>query len=91
LEGLEQSVVGFNRRMDIDTDARRILLSLHRRNYWGGRGVAVATLKNHICKNILSFDSALKLLAEKKLVIMASANSPVSLNLKEKAQIEQYL
>ncbi len=91
LEGLEQSVVGFNRRMDIDTDARKILLSLHRRNYWGGRGVAVATLRNHICKNMLSFDSALKLLAEKKLVIMASANSPVSLNLKEKAQIEQYL
>lgn len=91
LEGLEQSVVGFSRRMDIDTDARQILLSLHRRNCWGGKSVAIPTLKNHLCKNILSFDSALELLSEKQLVIRTSANGPVSLNLKEKARIEQYL
>lgn len=91
LEGLEQSVVGFSRRMDIDTDARQILLSLHRRNFWGGKSVAISTLKNHLCKNILSFDSALELLTEKQLVLRTSANGPVSLNLKEKARIEQYL
>ena len=90
LEGLEQSVIGFNRRMDIDTDARRILLTLHRRDCWGGKSITVATLKNHFCKNVLSFDSALEILVEKNLVIRASANSPVSLNLKERTRIEQY-
>lgn len=91
LESLNQSVVGFSRRLDIDTDARQILLCLRRRNYWGTKSISLATLKNHYCKNILAFDASLQLLMEKGLIIMTSKQGPVSLDIKAKAQIEQYL
>lgn len=91
LDSLDQSVIGFSRRMDIDTDARQILLCLRRRNYWGKKSVALSTLKNHYCSNIITFDASLELLVQKQLVIMTSKNGPVSLNLKEKSNIERYI
>ena len=92
LEKLDQSIVGFSRRMDIDTDARQILLALHNRDIWGKKkGCSIATLKNHYCQSVMSFDSSLKLLADKQLVLMTGTNSPVSLNVKKTNEIRQYL
>lgn len=92
LEKLDQSVVGFSRRMDIDSDARQILLALHNRNFWGkAKACSIATLKNHYCHSVLSFDSSLRLLAEKELVLMSSTDGPVSLNVKKTNEIERYL
>lgn len=92
LEKLDQSIVGFGRRMDIDSDARQILLALYNRNFWGKKkGCSIATLKNHYCQSVMAFDSSLHLLAEKELVLMPNANGPVSLNVKKTNDIKQYL
>lgn len=91
LDSLDQSVIGFSRRLDIDTDARQILLCLLRRNYWGKHSVALATLRNHYCKNIVAFDVSLELLLQRDLIIMPSKNGPVSLSLKSKPDIDRYI
>lgn len=91
LDTLNQSVIGFARRLDIDADARQILLALRKRNYWGNKSTSLATLKNHYCQNVLAFDASLELLIEKGLVIMTTKQGPVYLDMKQKAQIEQYL
>ena len=91
LSSLAQSVKGFTKRIDIDSDARQILLCLKRRNYWGKKTIAISTLKNHYCPNILAFESSLQLLIEKKLVLTSGKNGPISLNIKATAQIDNYL
>ena len=92
LEKLDQSIVGFGRRMDIDSDARQILLALYNRNFWGKtKGCSIATLKNHYCQSVMTFDSSLRLLSEKELVLMPSANGPISLNIKKTNDIKNYL
>lgn len=91
LENLEESVLGFSKRMNIDTGARQLLLCLYRRNFWGSRSIATKTLKNHFCKNVITFDSSLGVLAEKELVLLSTEKGTVSLNIKNKGLIEQYL
>lgn len=91
LENLDQSIVGFKTRMDIDVGARQILALLVRKKYWGRKGANIDTLKNHFAKNVNTFDSSLLTLKEKGLVAMVDGQSPVSLNLKKKAEIESYL
>ncbi|WP_231752851.1 hypothetical protein [Burkholderia savannae] len=92
LEKLDQSVVGFSRRMDIDSDARQILLALYNRDFWGRKkACSIPTLKNHYCQSVFAFDSALRVLVEKELVLMSSANGPISLNVKKTNEIKLYL
>jgi len=92
LENLDQAVIGFSKRMDIDVGARQILHCLHRRHAWGSKKtIRTATLKNHFCKTVITFDSSLAILVEKGLVLMPSASGPVSLNLGKKTEIDQYL
>jgi ppGpp synthetase/RelA/SpoT-type nucleotidyltranferase len=92
LEKLDQSVVGFSKRMDIDSDARQILLALYNRDFWGKtKACGIATLKNHYCQSVFAFEASLKLLVEKDLVLMSSASGPVSLNVKRTNEIKLYL
>lgn len=91
LENLEQSILGMSTRMDIDVGARQILNVLVRRKYWGKKTISTHTLKNHYLKDALTFESSLRILKEKGLIIMADSQSPVSLNLKKKSEIESYL
>ncbi len=91
LESLDQSILGFATRMDIDVGARQILALLFRRKYWGKKSVSLDTLKNHYLKNLMSIESSLKVLKEKDLINMNSAQSPISLNIKKKAEIQAYL
>jgi ppGpp synthetase/RelA/SpoT-type nucleotidyltranferase len=92
LEKLDQSVVGFSKRMDIDSDARQILLALSNRDFWGKKkACSIPTLKNHYCQSVFAFDAALRLLAEKELVLLSSASGPVSLNVKKTNEIRLYL
>ena len=93
LESLDQAVIGFSKREDIDTGARQILFKLHQREAWGKRkGIARATLHNHFCKNVFTFDYSLDLLIEKGLVLVGSGKGKaVSLNVSRKAEIESYL
>ena len=92
LEKLDHSVVGFSKRMDIDSDARQILLALSNRDFWGKKkACSIPTLKNHYCQSVFAFDAALRLLAEKELVLLSSASGPVSLNVKKTNEIRLYL
>lgn len=91
LESLDQSIIGFKTRMDIDVGARQILALLIRKKYWGRKTASVETIKNHFVKGISTFDSSLATLRERGLINMADSQSPVSLNLKKKAEIEGYL
>jgi hypothetical protein len=91
LESLDSSIVGFARRIDIDIGARQILACLHRRHFWGKKTISDDTLKNHFCKNVLTFDSSLKTLEDKHLTLRTSPSSGISLNIQRKPEIEQYL
>ncbi|MGA8810100.1 MAG: RelA/SpoT domain-containing protein [Thermoanaerobaculia bacterium] len=91
LESLDESIVGFSKRLDIDVGARQILASLHRKRYWGTKTIAVDTLRNHYCQKVLTFDSSLAALIEKGLVYPAAAGAGVALNIKRKREVEEYL
>lgn len=91
LENLDTSIVGFTRKIDIDIGARQILACLQRRRFWGRKTIAKDTLSNHFCKDVLTFDSSLRTLADRGLVQTSSLNGGVSLNVRKKAEIEQYL
>lgn len=91
LESLDQSIIGFSRRMDIDVGARQILLKLHTKHFWGKKSVAQSTLKNHFCQDVLTFESSVDVLVQKGFVLRETANGPVSLNIKMRPEIEQYI
>ncbi|NIJ31674.1 RelA/SpoT domain-containing protein [Sphingomonas oligoaromativorans] len=91
LESLDQSIVGFKTRMDIDVGARQILALLVRKKYWGRKGATIDTLKNHFAKGVNTFESSLSTLRERELVTMSDFQAPVSLNIKKKSEIESYL
>lgn len=91
LESLDSSIVGFTRKIDIDIGARQIMACLHRRHFWGKKTVAEDTLKNHFCKNVITFESSIQSLLDKELMIRSSLNNGYSLNVSKKPEIEQYL
>lgn len=91
LESLDSSIVGFTRKIDIDVGSRQILACLHRRHCWGKKTIQMDTLKNHLCKGVITFDSSLKTLSDKDLLLTSTLNGGVSLNIRMKPQIEQYL
>lgn len=91
LENLDQSIAGFKSRMDIDVGSRQILALLVRKKYWGKKSASMDTLKNHFGKGIITFDASLQTLRNMELLNMEDAQSPISLNVKKKAEIEAYL
>lgn len=88
LESLQDSIVGFSKRMELDVGARQIIGTLARRRFWGSKKASEDTLRNHFCKDVLTFDSSLRSLKLKGLI---STEGGVSLEIKRKAEIEQYL
>lgn len=88
LEGMEDSIIGLAKRSELDVGARRILMTMKRRNYWGNRTISVATLKNHFCQNVASFDLSLNVLHEKGFVI---GHEPISLDIKKTKEINAYV
>ncbi len=88
LETLQDSIVGFSRRMDLDVGARQILAVLVRRRYWGNKRASEDTMKNHFCRDVITFDVSLRTLRQKGLVSTAGG---VALEIKKKAEIESYI
>jgi ppGpp synthetase/RelA/SpoT-type nucleotidyltranferase len=88
LEDIDSSIVGFSNKMDIDVGAREILRTLERRHFWGSKTISKDTLRNHFCKNVLTFDSSFQTLVDKELVL---SDGGVSLNIKKKNQIDSYV
>ncbi len=91
LENLDTSIVGFTRKIDIDVGARKILACMQRRHFWGKKTISIDTLNNHFCKDVLTFNSSLRTLSDRGLVQTSTLNGGVSLNVRKKAEIEQYL
>lgn len=89
LESLDDSIVSLSKRMDLDTGARHILLCLVGKKYWSKK-ISIDTLKNHYCRNVLTFEHSLESLIEKGYVIKYS-QGPVSLNIAKKNEIESCL
>lgn len=88
LEDINASIVGFSNTMDIDVGAREILRTLERRHFWGSKSISIDTLRNHFCKNVLTFESSFRILIDKELI---SSGNGVSLNLKKKNVITKYV
>lgn len=88
LESIDSSIVGFSRKIDLDIGARQILLAMTRKHCWGGKIVSADTLRNHYCKNVVTFEDSLAALVSKELVIH---DGGYSLSLRMKSQIESYL
>ena len=88
LESLDQSIVGFKSRLDIDVGSRQILLVLFRKRFWGKKYMSIDTLRNHFARNVITFDSSLQTLRDLDLI---SKGVAISLNIKKKAEIEAYL
>ena len=91
LENLNAAIVGFTKKLDIDVGARQILLRLHTRRVWGSRAISESVIKNHLCKNVMTFDSSLDALIAKGLVLRAALGRGLILNMKRKAEIEGYI
>lgn len=91
LENLDTSIVGFTRNIDIDIGARQILACMQRRRFWGKKTISKETLGNHLCKHVLTFESSLRTLSERNLIQTSTLNGGVSLNIRKKSDIEQYL
>lgn len=87
LEGMEDSIIGLTKRNELDVGARRILFTLKRRKYWGKNAITVATLKNHFCQNVATFDSSLQVLRHRGLI---AGDDPISLDIKRSAEINEF-
>jgi hypothetical protein len=88
LENLDESIVGFQTRMDIDVGSRQILSWLVRKKYWGRKGASADTIRNHFAKGFITFESSLQNLRNKGLI---NPTDPISLNLKKKSEIASYI
>lgn len=91
LESLDQSIIGFKTRLDIDVGARQILALLVRRKYWGRKSISEGTLKNHFTRGVNTFDTSLNTLRDRGLLTVNEQYATISLNLKKKSEIERYL
>ncbi len=87
LEGMDASIVGLSKRAELDVGARRILFTLKRRKYWGKNTITLATLRNHFCQNIATFDSSLSELKKLGLVV---GHDPISLDIKRSKEINGF-
>jgi ppGpp synthetase/RelA/SpoT-type nucleotidyltranferase len=91
LEDLGQSRVKISDDSVMDVSGKQILRVLHRRRVWGvGNGIQKQTLKNHFCKDVESFDEALKLLIDKSYII-DKGGPGVSLNVAKTSEIESFI
>lgn len=88
LENLDQSIIGFSRRQDMDVGARQILGVLFRKKFVGAKSVSIDTLKNHMCKNVLTFDASLKVLMEKGFVLSSTG---LSINVKRLGDVQSHI
>lgn len=89
LENLDESMLGFGKRFDVDIGERQILACMSRKRFWGGKTVTRDTLKNHLCKNVIGFDSSLQSLVDKGFVSRSSQNEGYSLVVGRKGDIER--
>jgi ppGpp synthetase/RelA/SpoT-type nucleotidyltranferase len=90
LDSLSDSLTGISSRMDLGIDERKILSAMYRKKYWSTKTTSPETLKNHFCRDLLNFDSALNNLVNRDFIIIRPLGG-VTLNIKKRSDIEQYI
>jgi len=90
LESLDDSLLGISTKMDLGIGARKILSAMYRKKFWSAKSTSPHTLKNHFCADVSNFESSLQSLIERGFVIVRPLGG-ISLNIKSKNQIEQYI
>lgn len=88
LESLDQSIIGFSKRQEMDVGARQILGVLFRKKFVGAKTISPDTLKNHYCKNVLTFDASLKVLLDRDFVL---SNNGISINVKRLGEVQGHI
>lgn len=91
LEDMSSSIIGLSQRMGMDIGARRILTTLARRRFWGRKTIATSTLRNHLCKDVFTFDHSIRVLEEKGYLLRGPEGNTVSLDVKKNSEIQNYL
>lgn len=90
LESLDDSLTGILTSADLGLDGRKILAAMYRKRLWSTKSASHETLKNHFCHDIKDFDRAISILIERGFVLIRPLGG-LSLSLKKKSEIEQYL
>ncbi len=81
-------LVGLAKKHDLDIGARKILRVLQQKRHWGKNPINIGTLKNHYCKDVVTFDESLGELAGRGLI---HSKKGISLVLNRKSEIDSYL
>lgn len=90
LESLDDSLTGISAKVDLGLDGRKILAAMYRKKFWSTKGTSPETLKNHFCRDAGNFEEALRKLVDREFVLVRPLGG-LTLNIKKKSEIEQYL
>ena len=90
LQSIDSTIVDFDKKDEIDENARTILQCLIRRGNWNAKKISFDTLKNHYCRDIDNIEETINILGRMGFVIKSSNNS-CSLNMKKRKDIEKYV
>lgn len=91
LQELEDCVAGFAIRRTLPPESRRVLHTLYRKRFWGRNTVSYDTMRNHYCKNVRDFGTAIGELERRGLTTESSPSGAVSLNSNKREEIESYM
>ena len=72
----------------LSKDAEDIISALSHKKHWGTNTVSEATLKNHYCRGLRDFDSAVKELVRCGILMPEKPRGPFSLNPNAKVQVD---
>ena len=91
LQNIDDSVKSIEIVQSLTISERKILNALYRRHNWGTKKIKVATLKNHMCSGMSDFGISLEKLIKKGLLIRDNSESPISLNIEKKTEIDKLM
>lgn len=72
----------------LSRDAEQLVSALERKGHWGTNKVSHDTLKNHYCRGLQDFDSAVKELIRGGILLAEKHRGPFSLNPKARTQVD---
>jgi ppGpp synthetase/RelA/SpoT-type nucleotidyltranferase len=90
LQSIDSDLYNFNKREEMDNEARILLQTLYLKGYWNTKKVSLDTLKNHYCNQVNNINKAINVLENMGFVIKTMKDS-YSLNIKKRKDIEKYI
>lgn len=89
LQKIDESLLTFEKRNEIDETSRIVISSLYKKEYWGVKKAEINTLKKRYCSNVKNLDDILEKLFSEGYILLNSKKGYVSLNIKMKQRIER--